>query len=94
MFEVYPESFHPQADLAFDEVEICTRRRACVAPPWLRKQNRVAANPFEIISKVDMRGKQRSQRRALNDDEAKRLLAGPRKLLYLFAGHAHGIAAW
>ena len=31
---------------------------------WLRKQNRVAANPFEIISKVDTRGKQRSQRRA------------------------------
>jgi hypothetical protein len=31
---------------------------------WLRKQNRVAANPFEIISKVDTRGKQRSQRRS------------------------------
>jgi len=54
---------------------------------WLRKQNRVAANPFEIISKVDTRGKQRSQRRALNDDEAKRLLATPRKLLYLLAMH-------
>ena len=54
---------------------------------WLRKQNRVVANPFEIISKVDTRGKQRSQRRALNDDEAKRLLAGPRKLLYLLAMH-------
>ena len=54
---------------------------------WLRKQNRVAANPFEIISKVDTRGKQRIQRRALNDDEAKRLLAGPRKLLYLLAMH-------
>jgi integrase len=54
---------------------------------WLRKQNRVAANPFEIISKVDTRGKQRIQRRALNDDEAKRLLATPRKLLYLLAMH-------
>jgi len=54
---------------------------------WLRKQNRVAANPFEIISKVDTRGQQRIQRRALNDDEARRLLAGPRKLLYLLAMH-------
>jgi integrase len=54
---------------------------------WLRKQNRVAANPFEIISKVDTRGRERIQRRALNDDEAKRLLAGPRMLLYLLAMH-------
>ena len=54
---------------------------------WLRKQNRVAANPFEIVSKVDTRGKQRIQRRALNDDEARRLLVGPRKLLYLLAMH-------
>ena len=54
---------------------------------WLRKQNRVAANPFEIISKVDTRGKESFQRRALNDSEAKRLLATPRKLLYLLAMH-------
>jgi len=54
---------------------------------WLRKQNRVVVNPFEIISKVDTRGKQRFQRRALDDDEAKRLLATPRRLLYLLAMH-------
>jgi integrase len=36
---------------------------------------------------VDTRGKQRIQRRALNDDEARRLLACPRKLLYLLAMH-------
>ena len=54
---------------------------------WLRKQNRVPANPFEIVSKVDTRGKESFQRRALNDDEAKRLLATPRKLLYLLAMH-------
>ena len=54
---------------------------------WLRKQNRVVVNPFEIISKVDTRGKQRFQRRALNDDEARRLLATPRRLLYLLAMH-------
>ena len=52
---------------------------------WLRKQNRVPANPFEIINKVDTRGRERIRRRALNDDEAKRLLATPRKLLYLLA---------
>ena len=54
---------------------------------WLRKQNRVPANPFEIVSKVDTRGRERIHRRALSDDEAKRLLAGPRKLLYLLAMH-------
>ena len=52
---------------------------------WLRKQNRVPVNPFEIINKVDTRGRERIHRRALSDDEAKRLLAGPRKLLYLLA---------
>jgi integrase len=54
---------------------------------WLRKQNRVPANPFEIINKVDTRGRERIHRRALSDDEAKRLLAGPHKLLYLLAMH-------
>ena len=54
---------------------------------WLRKQNRVPTNPFEIVSKVDARSKESFQRRALNDDEAKRLLATPRKLLYLLAMH-------
>jgi hypothetical protein len=47
---------------------------------WLRKQNRVAANPFELVSKVDARGKESFHRRALNDDEARRL-AGQRKSL-------------
>ena len=54
---------------------------------WLRKQNRVAANPFELVSKVDGRGKESFHRRALNDDEARRLLAGPRRALYLLALH-------
>ena len=47
----------------------------------------VAGNPFEFISKVDTRGRERFHRRASSDDEAKRLLAGPRKLLYLLALH-------
>ena len=54
---------------------------------WLRKQNRVPANPVEIISKVDTRGRERLRRRALCDEEARRLLAGPRRLLYLLAMH-------
>jgi integrase len=54
---------------------------------WLRKQNRVTANPFELVSKVDARGKESFHRRALNDDEARRLLAGERKLLYLLVLH-------
>jgi integrase len=36
---------------------------------------------------VGTRGRERFHRRASSDDEAKRLLAGPRKLLYLLALH-------
>ncbi len=54
---------------------------------WLRKQNRVATNPFELVTKVDARGKESFHRRALNDDEARQLLAGPRRSLYLLALH-------
>jgi integrase len=54
---------------------------------WLRKQDRVAANPFQLVTKVDARGKESFHRRALNDDEARRLLAGPHRPLYLLALH-------
>jgi integrase len=54
---------------------------------WLRKQDRVAANPFELVTKVDARGKESFHRRALNDDEARRLLTGPHRPLYLLALH-------
>ncbi len=54
---------------------------------WLRKQNRAAVNPFEVVTKVDMRGKETFHRRALSDDEACRLLAGERRLLYLLVLH-------
>ncbi len=54
---------------------------------WLRKQSRVVVNPFELVERADTRGKQSFQRRALDDEEAKRLLATPRKLLYLLAMH-------
>ena len=56
---------------------------------WLRKQDRLTANPFERVSKVDTRGKQRFQRRALNDKEACALLtvSEPRSTIYLLALH-------
>ncbi len=54
---------------------------------WFRKQNRAAANPFELVTKVDVRGKESFHRRALNDDEARKLLAGPHRPLYLLALH-------
>ena len=63
------------------------RRRLSALFSWLRKQNRVAANPFELVTKVDARGKESFHRRALNDDEARRLLAGPHRPLYLLALH-------
>ena len=54
---------------------------------WLRKQDRVVVNPFEHLDKVDARGKESFHRRALTDDEARRLLTGPHRLLYLLALH-------
>jgi integrase len=58
---------------------------------WLRKQSRVSVNPFELVERVDTRGKDRIQRRALSDAESSRLLqvAGKNQLAYmlpLFAG--------
>jgi hypothetical protein len=44
-------------------------------------------NPFELVTKVDVRGKESFHRRALNEDEARRLLAGPHRPLYLLALH-------
>jgi integrase len=57
---------------------------------WLRKQNRAAVNPFEVITKIDTRGKERVRRRALSDQEAQALLSAapePRRTVYLFALH-------
>jgi integrase len=56
---------------------------------WLRKQGRIVVNHFENISKVDTRGKERLQRRALSDKEAQGLLRAPepRRTVYLFAMH-------
>ncbi len=57
---------------------------------WLRKQSRAEVNPFEVISKIDTRGKERVRRRALSDAEAQALLSSvpeSRRTVYLFALH-------
>jgi len=56
---------------------------------WLRKQGRMAGNPFLGVAKVDTRGKQRVQRRALSDEEVCALLKSPepRRTIYLLASH-------
>jgi integrase len=57
---------------------------------WLRKQGRAAVNPFEIVTKIDTRGKERIRRRALSDNDAQALLSAapePRRTVYLFALH-------
>lgn len=41
---------------------------------WLHKQSRVSVNPFKLVKRVDTRGKDRIQRRALSDAESARLL--------------------
>ncbi len=60
---------------------------ACAFMRWLADHERVEANPLERVVKVEARGRETYQRRALSVDECKRLLeaAGPRRLLYLVA---------
>jgi hypothetical protein len=40
----------------------------------LRRQGRVAANPFELVERADTRGKEKCKRRALSDADVVRLL--------------------
>jgi len=54
---------------------------------WMEKHERIAKNPLKHVQKVQTNGRQVRLRRALTDDEMKRLLAkaGPRKIVYLMA---------
>lgn len=54
---------------------------------WMRRQGRVAANPLEVVGKVETNGREERKRRALTDDEVTRLLsvAGDRRVAYLAA---------
>jgi integrase len=56
---------------------------------WLWKQNRVPANPFSNLKKVDTRGKATFHRLALTDEQCRRLLevSGSRMPFYLVALH-------
>ena len=53
---------------------------------WMEKHGRTAHQPLKLVEKVDLRGKQQ-KRRAITDEEFKRLLAVSQdyKLLYLTA---------
>lgn len=55
---------------------------------WMLRHGRIPTNPLVNIAKVDQRGRQ-WKRRALTDDELRRLLAvaGRRRLVYLAALH-------
>jgi integrase len=57
---------------------------------WLRKQSRVTVNPFELVERVDTRGKERIQRRALSDAQVVQLLkvAGKNQLAYMLPLYA------
>ena len=54
---------------------------------WMQRASRLEANPLQAVRKVKTAGREKVQRRALTDDEVRRLLevAGPRKPVYLTA---------
>jgi integrase len=54
---------------------------------WMERHERIEKNPLKHVQKVQTNGRQVRLRRALTDDEMKRLLAkaGPRKIVYLMA---------
>lgn len=56
---------------------------------WLKKTGRIDLNPFEKVDRVDNSGPKTFERRALTDDEVKRLLAvnEQRRAIYLVALH-------
>ena len=57
---------------------------------WLVEQGRAAGNPLERVKKVDTRGKEAFERRALQLEELRRLIgvgAGHRGLVYFFAAY-------
>ncbi len=54
---------------------------------WLERMGRIKGNPLKFVGKVDERGKLKRTRRALTDDELRRVVAGSdwRGLVYLTA---------
>lgn len=56
---------------------------------WMERHGKLKANPLRSVAKVESRGKEKRVRRALSDDQMRRLVAvsGPRALAYLLAAH-------
>lgn len=56
---------------------------------WMRRSGRTAINPLAEVERVETRGKETLRRRALRDEEVRRLLdvAGKRRIIYLTALH-------
>src|SRR5690606_21149739 len=54
---------------------------------WMQRQGRLLANPLKEVGRVETRGRDVRQRRALSVDECRRLLAvaGERRCVYLLA---------
>ena len=54
---------------------------------WMVRHGRLLANPLRGVEPCELRGKEQRVRRALTDDEVRRLLAvaGPRRIVYLMA---------
>lgn len=54
---------------------------------WLERMGRIKGNPLKFVRKIDERGQSKRVRRALTDDELRRLVAGSdwRGLVYLVA---------
>ncbi len=54
---------------------------------WMVRQARIVGNPLKYVAKANVKGNETVRRRALTDDETRRILdvAGPRKIVYLTA---------
>jgi integrase len=54
---------------------------------WLERMGRIKGNPLKFVGKIDERGQSKRVRRALSDDELRRLVAGSewRGLVYFVA---------
>lgn len=54
---------------------------------WMVRQARMVGNPLKYVAKANVKGNETVKRRALTDDETRRILdvAGPRRVVYLTA---------
>ncbi len=57
---------------------------------WIERSGRIKANPLKRVCKVDERGQRRRVRRALTDEELRKLVlgSGPRGIIYFMAARS------